>query len=93
MYLFNAALSACQCLCCRPAIVPCFCRAAHKAPDESLLLGQTEAYVEYDRTGRVIKGQEVKKRSRCAADAGARGVGVGVGGCNYCHCYMCWAGL
>jgi hypothetical protein len=39
--------------------------AAQKDPDESLLLGQTEAYVEYDRTGRVIKGQEVKKRSRC----------------------------
>jgi hypothetical protein len=40
--------------------------AAQKPPDESLLLGQTEAYVEYDRTGRVIKGQEVKKRSRWA---------------------------
>uniref|UniRef100_A0A383WHT7 Pre-mRNA-splicing factor SLU7 n=1 Tax=Tetradesmus obliquus TaxID=3088 RepID=A0A383WHT7_TETOB len=42
--------------------------SAQKAPDESLLLGQTEAYVEYDRTGRVIKGQEVKKRSRYEED-------------------------
>jgi pre-mRNA-processing factor SLU7 len=35
-----------------------------KPSEEVLLLGQTEAYVEYDRTGRVIKGQEVKARSR-----------------------------
>lgn len=42
--------------------------AAQKPPDEALLLGQTEAYVEYDRTGRVIKGQEVKKRSRYEED-------------------------
>lgn len=42
--------------------------AAEKPPDEALLLGQTEAYVEYDRTGRVIKGQEVKQRSRYEED-------------------------
>lgn len=42
--------------------------AAEKPPDEALLLGQTEAYVEYDRTGRVVKGQEVKKRSRYEED-------------------------
>lgn len=47
---------------------PSLCPAAEKPPDEALLLGQTEAYVEYDRTGRVIKGQEVKKRSRYEED-------------------------
>eukprot|EP00878_Enallax_costatus_P015778 GHUV01016534.1.p1 GENE.GHUV01016534.1~~GHUV01016534.1.p1 ORF type:complete len:239 (+),score=51.04 GHUV01016534.1:904-1620(+) len=51
------------CLCCRWIL-----SAAQKPPDEALLLGQTEAYVEYDRTGRVIKGQEVKKRSRYEED-------------------------
>jgi hypothetical protein len=30
--------------------------------------------VEYDRTGRVIKGQEVKKRSRCGSGAADCGV-------------------
>jgi hypothetical protein len=38
--------------------------AGAKPSEEALLLGQTEAYVEYDRSGRVIKGQEVKARSR-----------------------------
>lgn len=42
--------------------------ASAAPPDEALLLGQTEAYVEYDRTGRVIKGQEVKARSRYEED-------------------------
>jgi pre-mRNA-processing factor SLU7 len=42
--------------------------AAERAPEESLLLGQTEAYVEYDRSGRVVKGQEVKKRSKYEED-------------------------
>jgi hypothetical protein len=60
----DAALSACPHLARHRALPRCSCCAAQKAPDESLLLGQTEAYVEYDRTGRVIKGQEVKKRSR-----------------------------
>jgi hypothetical protein len=34
------------------------------ADEAALLLAQTEHYVEYDRTGRVIKGQEVKARSK-----------------------------
>lgn len=34
-----------------------------------LLMGQTEAYVEYDRSGRVVKGQEHKARSRYEEDA------------------------
>jgi hypothetical protein len=32
-----------------------------KPPEDALLLGQTEAYIEYDRTGRLIKGNEVKR--------------------------------
>ena len=38
--------------------------AAEKAPEDGLLLGQTERYVEYDATGRVIKGQDIKAHSR-----------------------------
>ncbi|KAI8475822.1 MAG: Pre-mRNA splicing Prp18-interacting factor-domain-containing protein [Monoraphidium minutum] len=36
--------------------------------EQALLLAQTEHYVEYDRTGRVIKGQEVKARSKYEED-------------------------
>lgn len=40
-----------------------------KAPPKSLLLAQTEDYVEYSRTGKVIKGQEKKAiRSRYEED-------------------------
>ena len=43
-----------------------------KAPKE-LLLGQTEDYLEYSQTGRVLKGRErVKARSKYAED-GRRG--------------------
>ena len=39
-----------------------------KAPKE-LLLGQTEDYLEYSQTGRVLKGRErVKTRSKYAED-------------------------
>ena len=31
------------------------------AMDPRLMLGQTEAYVEYDRTGRIVKGQEQRR--------------------------------
>jgi pre-mRNA-processing factor SLU7 len=41
---------------------------AAKAEEDVLLLGQTERYVEYDRSGRVIKGQDVKARSRYEED-------------------------
>ncbi|GBF97112.1 pre-mRNA-splicing factor [Raphidocelis subcapitata] len=43
--------------------------AAKAEGDEAaLLMGQTEHYVEYDRSGRVIKGQEAKARSRYEED-------------------------
>lgn len=42
--------------------------AAEKAPEDGLLLGQTERYVEYDATGRVIKGQDIKAHSRYEED-------------------------
>ncbi|KAF8067118.1 SLU7 [Scenedesmus sp. PABB004] len=41
---------------------------ATPAPADALLLGQSEAYVEYDRSGRVVKGGEVVKRSRYEED-------------------------
>lgn len=37
--------------------------AAEKMPEDVAQLGATERYVEYDRTGRVVKGVEVKVRS------------------------------
>lgn len=41
-----------------------------KAPKE-LLLGQTEDYLEYSQTGRVLKGRErTKVRSKYAEDGG-----------------------
>lgn len=46
-----------------PVVLP-----ASAPPDEALLLGQTEAYVEYDRSGRVIKGAEVARRSKYEED-------------------------
>lgn len=42
--------------------------AAEKAPDEALLLGQTEHYVEYDPSGRVIKGEDIKANSKYEED-------------------------
>jgi len=42
--------------------------AAEKAPEELALLGGTEKYVEYDRMGRVVKGQENKAKSRYEED-------------------------
>ncbi|DBA94522.1 hypothetical protein WJX77_001894 [Trebouxia sp. C0004] len=42
--------------------------AAEKAPEEGLLLGQTERYVEYDAAGRVVKGQDIKAHSRYEED-------------------------
>lgn len=44
------------------------CATAEKPPEDVLLLAQTEQYVEYDAAGRVIKGQEVKARSRYEED-------------------------
>lgn len=41
---------------------------AAPAPDPTLLLGQSEAYVEYDRAGRLIRGNEPVKRSRYDED-------------------------
>jgi pre-mRNA-processing factor SLU7 len=38
------------------------------AADQRLLLGQTERYVEYNRKGQVVKGQEVKVVSRYEED-------------------------
>jgi hypothetical protein len=42
--------------------------------------------VEYDRTGRVIKGQEVKKRSRCGSVLLTAGLGGGDKVCNDSRC-------
>jgi len=43
--------------------------AAKEAPDQALLLGQSEAYVEYGRDGRAIKGQDkVVPRTKYAED-------------------------
>jgi hypothetical protein len=43
-----------------------------KAPKE-LLLGQTEDYVEYSQTGRILKGRErAKTKSKYAEDGGWR---------------------
>ena len=42
--------------------------AAEKAPEDGLLLGQTERYVEYDAAGRVVKGQDIKAHSRYEED-------------------------
>ena len=42
--------------------------AAQTATDDVLALKSTEAYVEYDAAGRVIRGQEVKARSRYDED-------------------------
>ena len=42
--------------------------AAEKAPEDGLLLGQTEGYVEYDAAGRVVKGQDIKAHSRYEED-------------------------
>ncbi|GAB4821179.1 hypothetical protein N2152v2_008225 [Parachlorella kessleri] len=41
---------------------------AQALPEDLKALAQTEAYVEYDAAGRVIKGQEVKARSRYEED-------------------------
>lgn len=46
-------------------LLPCCACAATPAPDPTLLLGQSEQYVEYDRAGRLIRGSETVKRSRC----------------------------
>lgn len=42
--------------------------AAEEAPEDGLLLGQTERYVEYDAAGRVVKGQDIKAHSRYEED-------------------------
>lgn len=43
--------------------------AAGEAPDKSLLLGQSENYVEYDRTGRITKGADkVVPKTKYAED-------------------------
>lgn len=42
--------------------------AAERAPEDGLLLGQTERYVEYDAAGRVVKGQDIKAHSRYEED-------------------------
>lgn len=58
--------------------VPLYCCcAAAPAPDPTLLLGQSEAYVEYDRAGRLIRGNEPVKRSRCGNMLILRAPGVG----------------
>ena len=54
-----------------------------KAPKE-LLQGQTEEYVEYSRTGQVVKGKErAKARSKYPED----------GTCTFCCCLQCLARL
>jgi len=42
--------------------------ASREAPDQRLLFGQTERYVEYNRRGQVVKGEEVKVLSRYEED-------------------------
>ena len=42
--------------------------AAEPLPDEVKVLAGSERYVEYDRSGRVIKGVEVKAKSRYDED-------------------------
>ncbi|KAK9817207.1 hypothetical protein WJX72_011073 [[Myrmecia] bisecta] len=49
-------------------IMATYGNASEKVDDEALLLGQTEAYVEYDASGRVIRGVETKARSRYQED-------------------------
>jgi hypothetical protein len=48
--------------------LPRYGNAAEKPSDEVLALQATEAYVEYDAAGRVIRGQEVKAKSRYEED-------------------------
>ena len=42
--------------------------ASKNVPDQRLLLGQTERYVEYNRRGQVVKGEEAKVTSRYEED-------------------------
>ena len=42
--------------------------ASKDAPDKRLIFGQTERYVEYNRRGQVVKGEEVKVMSRYEED-------------------------
>lgn len=39
----------------KASVMETYGNAAEAAPDEALLLGQTERYVEYDASGRLIK--------------------------------------
>lgn len=46
----------------KTAVLDHYGNAAQPTPDDVAALAQSEAYVEYDKTGRVVKGQEVKVR-------------------------------
>ncbi len=65
----------------KTAVLDQYGNAAAPKPDDVALLAQSEAYVEYDKSGKVVKGQEVKV-------GGGGGGGVwGLGG------YCCWVGI
>lgn len=49
-------------------VVEKYGNAAEKMPDDVAQLAGTERYVEYDRMGRVVKGLEVKVKSRYEED-------------------------
>lgn len=44
----------------KTAVLDQYGNAAAPKPEDLALLAQSEAYVEYDKTGKVVKGQEVK---------------------------------
>ncbi|MEW5309663.1 MAG: hypothetical protein WDW38_001533 [Sanguina aurantia] len=52
----------------KTSIVDRYGDAGEKAPEDLLAVQGTERYVEYDRMGRVVKGQEAKARSKYEED-------------------------
>eukprot|EP00892_Ulva_mutabilis_P000192 jgi/Ulvmu1/10173/UM006_0128.1 len=52
----------------RDSVLAKYGNAAPEKPDADLLLPASEAYVEYDRTGRVVRGAEAVVRSRYEED-------------------------
>ena len=52
----------------KESVVATYGSAAQPADDAALLLGQTEAYVEYDARGRLLRGDASAARSRYEED-------------------------
>ena len=53
----------------KESVVAAYGSAAQPADEAALLLGQTEAYVEYDARGRLLRGDAAAARSRYEEDA------------------------